>query len=187
VLQWSGSASDTVLDPLRSRGFPAGTFHPLVPLADPAGAAALFRDAWVGVGGDARAVGAAERFARLLGAHTLPIPRDREARARYHAAAVVASNFPVALVALAERLCVAAGVDGFAARAATWHLLQSAVTNLHGSSPRDALTGPVARGDETTIDRHLAALAGDADAHDAYVALTRVLRAERAPAAAAVR
>jgi len=56
VLSVSGSVEDAALEPARARGFPAGTFHPLLPLADPDRAPRLFRGGWVGVGGDPRAV-----------------------------------------------------------------------------------------------------------------------------------
>jgi predicted short-subunit dehydrogenase-like oxidoreductase (DUF2520 family) len=173
VLQASGSLEPAAFVELRMRQVPCGTFHPLVPLSAPERAPALLRGAWVGVDGDAAAVDAATALASALGARVLHIPPG--GRARYHAAAVFASNFPVTLAALAERLFREAGVDAGAARGAGRHLLASAVANLaalglHDDTAR-ALTGPVARGDAETVGRHVAALAGDAEAAALYVAL----------------
>lgn len=170
VLSASGSADDERLDPARHAGLPAGTFHPLLPLSSPARAPALLRGSYVGVAGDAAAVAAAERLAAALGAHTLCIPPG--SRARYHAAAVFASNFPTVLAALAERLLAASGV-GAEARDATLSLMVAAVTNLREQPPAAALTGPVARGDGETVRRHLAALENDRGAREVYVALSR--------------
>ncbi len=170
VLQASGSAEPAAFAPLRARGVPCGTFHPLVPLADPAQAPALLRGAWVGVEGDPAAVAVAQSLAGRLGAHVLDIPPGE--RARYHAAAVFASNFPVVLAAVAERLLTAAGVAPREGGPAVRHLLSSAAANLaRGDDAAAALTGPVARGDAPTVRAHLRALAADAEALALYRAL----------------
>jgi predicted short-subunit dehydrogenase-like oxidoreductase (DUF2520 family) len=124
----------------------------------------------VGVDGDAAAQAAARALASRVGAHVLDIPPG--GRAGYHAAAVFASNFPVVLAAVAERLLTAAGVAAEAARPAVRQLLSSAAANLaRGDDAALALTGPVARGDAVTVERHLAAIAGDAEADRLYRAL----------------
>lgn len=172
VLQASGSIEPAAFAGLRARGIPCGTFHPLVPLAAPERAADLLRGAWIGVDGDGPAVAAARSLAAALGANVLTIPPGE--RARYHAAAVFASNFPVVLAAVAERLLADAGVPGPAAGAAVRHLLASAATNLAaGDDVAAALTGPIARGDAATVARHLAALATDPEADALYRALGR--------------
>jgi predicted short-subunit dehydrogenase-like oxidoreductase (DUF2520 family) len=122
-------------------------------------------------------VRAGERLAGALGARTLALPDGERDRALYHAAAVVASNFPVALAALAEALFARAGVGGEAARDATRQLMRGALDNLDAHPPRAALTGPVVRGDAATVLRHLGALSDDGPAFDLYVAATTVLRA----------
>jgi predicted short-subunit dehydrogenase-like oxidoreductase (DUF2520 family) len=175
VLHASGASDPAALANLRARGHACGTFHPLVPLLGAATADRL-RGAWVGVDGDARAVEAARRVARAVGAETLAIPPG--AKPAYHAAAVVASNFPVVLAALAARLLRDAGVEPSAADGAVRALLGGAARNVGAAAslaPADAadtLTGPAARGDAATIARHLDALAGDAAAADVYAALT---------------
>jgi predicted short-subunit dehydrogenase-like oxidoreductase (DUF2520 family) len=110
-------------------------------------------------------------LAAAVGARTLAIPAG--AKPRYHAAAVFASNFPVVLAAIAARLMSDAGVDAEGARGAVECLLALAAANVAGRDPAAALTGPVVRGDAVTIRRHLEALAGDDEAHTAYVALSR--------------
>jgi len=80
---------------------------------------------------------------------------DDADRAAYHAAASVASNFVVTLEAAAERLAASAGVD----RAALVPLVRAAVENWARLGAGRALTGPIARGDETTVERQRAAIA----------------------------
>jgi predicted short-subunit dehydrogenase-like oxidoreductase (DUF2520 family) len=77
-----------------------------------------------------------------------------EDRAAYHAAASIASNFLVTLEAAAERLAGTAGVD----RAALAPLVRAAVDTWVELGGERALTGPIVRGDEATVERQRAAL-----------------------------
>lgn len=170
VLHASGSAEPAALATVRARGHPAGTFHPLVPLADPARAAALLRGAWIGIDGDDRARACARTLAQALGAQTLEIPPGE--KARYHAAAVIASNFPAVLLALGERVLADTGLPPEVAQRALHPLFQAAAENLRSQPGAQALTGPIVRGDVETIGRHLAALATDPEALAVYRALS---------------
>ena len=173
VLHASGSAEPAALGALRAGGHPAGTFHPLVALADPARGPALLRGAWVGVDGDPPAVAAARWLAERLGARALVIPPG--SKPRYHAAAVFAANFPVVLAELALDLMRAGGIDERAARGAVLSLMAGALGNVSDApSPSEALTGPVVRGDVTTIRRHLEVLASNPATLACYTALSRV-------------
>lgn len=171
VLHASGAMDPPEAEALRARGHGVGTMHPLVPLADPLRAVELLRDAWIGVDGDATAIAAASVLATRLGAHPLTIPPGE--KPRYHAAAVFAANFPVVVAALAERLLEEAGIAEGQARAATVGLMGAAVSNLEKGRPHDVLTGPIARGDVTSVRGHLSVLADDAPALAAYVTLSR--------------
>ncbi|HEX5435988.1 MAG TPA: DUF2520 domain-containing protein [Gemmatimonadaceae bacterium] len=171
VLHLSGSAQPESFGTLRERGNPCGTFHPLLPLADPSRAPALFRGAWIGIDGDAGARRTACALAARLGAHTLEIPAGE--KARYHAAAVMASNFPVVLLALAERLLRSTGVDAETAHSALRPLFHAAAENVGAQGAARALTGPVVRGDAQTVRAHLDALRSDAEMADVYRALAR--------------
>jgi predicted short-subunit dehydrogenase-like oxidoreductase (DUF2520 family) len=172
VLHASGSLDPrAALDRLRAAGHPAGTFHPLIPLADPSRAPALVRGGWIGVDGDAAAVRAAESLAEPMGARVLAIPAA--GRAAYHAAAVIASNFPTILAALASRLMQQSGVEPVIAWDAVRHLMVAATANLAANPPHAALVGPVSRGDVETIERHLGVLRDDPDLLPVYVALSR--------------
>lgn len=169
VLHVSGSAEPS-LEALRSEGHPCGTFHPLAPLADPARAGELLRGAWIGIDGDAGAVAVAEELAAKLGAHTLRIPAGE--KAVYHAAAVIASNFPTVLAALAAQLLTKIGIDEREAWGAIRALMRGAVANLDTDLPARALTGPIARGDAGTVEKHLAALSPEPGVRALYATLS---------------
>ena len=120
----------------------------------------------------------AERLASSLGME--PFELDEGARAAYHAAASMSSNFLVTLEESAARLLERSGVED--ARRLLTPLVMRTAENWSQRGP-EALTGPIARGDEATVTRHLDALARiDADLLETYRVLarrTRDLAAER--------
>lgn len=145
------------LDVLSAAGHPrVAAIHPL--RAIPTGDTPL-AGAWFAVAGDPLA----NDVVAAVGGRAIAIA-DAD-RASYHAAAVVASNHLVALLGQVERVAAAAGVplDAFL------DLVRGTVDNVERLGPRDALTGPVARGDWDTVARHLAVL--DPSEREAYAAL----------------
>jgi predicted short-subunit dehydrogenase-like oxidoreductase (DUF2520 family) len=79
-------------------------------------------------------------------------------RAAYHAAATIASNHLVALLAQAGRVAASAGVP----LAALLPLVRATVDNVEELGAPGALTGPVARGDADTVRGHLTVLGDEA-------------------------
>ncbi len=171
VLHTSGTVTPPALDELRAAGSPCGTFHPLAPFSTAERGAAALQDGWVGIDGDPTACAAARRLAAAVGARTVNIPAH--GKARYHAAAVMASNFPVVLASIAARLLTESGMEERAAEQVVQRLMAGAVSNLEHGSAHRVLTGPAARGDMEAINSHRAALQADPNALSVYDALTR--------------
>jgi predicted short-subunit dehydrogenase-like oxidoreductase (DUF2520 family) len=130
----------------------AFSLHPLMTV--PAGTGTdVLRGAGCAVDGSTpRALAAAEALAAALGMRATRVAD--EDRAAYHAAASIASNFLVTLEGAAERLAATAGVD----RELLAPLVRAAVENWAARGAEDALTGPIARGDEETVARQRAAV-----------------------------
>jgi predicted short-subunit dehydrogenase-like oxidoreductase (DUF2520 family) len=168
----SGASGLDVLEPLRRLGARRLAIHPLQTFADVEGAIAALPGSWVGVTADDEAgFTLGERLAKDLGASPFRLEDDR--RPLYHAAAVFASNYLVATSGVAERLFGQAGVPE--PRAAMHPLQEATLANVARLGPQAALTGPAARGDVSTVERNLDALAASApEAIAAYVALCRV-------------
>jgi predicted short-subunit dehydrogenase-like oxidoreductase (DUF2520 family) len=139
--------------------------HPLQTFTRTRGAEQI-DGAWAAITGEtdeARALGV--WFAELVGLRPFDLADD--CRAVYHAGAVFASNFLVTLHRAAVRALAAAG----APPEALLPLMQRTMDNHFD------LTGPIARGDWSTVDRHLAALAQDApDLVPLYRALAEATR-----------
>lgn len=140
--------------------------HPLVAMPDAATGARRLVGAWFAVSGDP----AIRRVVEALDGRSFDVAD--EDRARYHAAAVIASNHLVALLGQAERVAASAGVPF----EALMDLVSGTVDNVATLGPAAALTGPAARGDEGTIQRHLDSLPPDErPAYEAVAALARRL------------
>ena len=169
VAHLAGSLGLDVLAPHRRRA----ALHPLVPLPDPeTGAARLAAGTWFAVAGDPLA----EQAVADLGGRAVTVADDQ--RPAYHAAAVIASNHLVALLGQVERVAAPTGVG----LEAFLDLARAALGDVARAGPAAALTGPVARGDTTSVRRHLAAL--DPAERPAYRALASSAARLRPPASA---
>ena len=143
----------TTLAPLVEAGHEAFSVHPLMTV--PHGGQPDFRGAGGAVAGSTeRAREVARAIAERLGLETVEVAD--EDRAAYHAAAAIASNFLTTLEGSAERLAETAGVP----RRLLVPLVRASVEAWSELGARDALTGPFARGDEETIAKHRATIAG---------------------------
>ncbi len=164
----SGALGLDVLTPHEAFGL-----HPLMTVTH---AGATFAGAGAAVAGSTSAALAfAHHLAAELGLHAVEIA-DAD-RAAYHAAASIASNFLVTLEDAAETLLRTTGAD----RQLLLPLVRAAVENWAALGGPKALTGPIARGDETTVARQRAAIEERTpellDVFDAMAAATRALAA----------
>jgi predicted short-subunit dehydrogenase-like oxidoreductase (DUF2520 family) len=114
----------------------------------------------------------ASRLAEVLEMRPTAIPEDE--RVAYHAAASIASNFLITLETAAERLAASAELK----RELLGPLVRATVENWIEVGGEQALTGPVARGDEETVSAQRAAIAERApDLLPLFDALTEATRA----------
>jgi len=124
---------------------------PLDPLLAAGAADGCFSAAIAGSSEQARATAAG--LARVLG--MLPFEVDEGDRVAYHAAASIASNFLVTLEQSAADLLGGIGVEN--PREVLAPLVRRSLENWIAGGPA-ALTGPIARGDEDTVERHRQAI-----------------------------
>ena len=159
VLHLSGAQGQEALGSLVGSRAALGSLHPLQTISDPEHAPARLKGAWAAVEGMPRALQAAEALARDLGMRPFHIPS--KAKPIYHASAVFASNYFVVVEAVAQRLLRHAGLSDQEAWQALRPLVEGTLGNMIREQPLAALTGPVARGDQATIRRHLESLTSD--------------------------
>lgn len=172
VVHCSGALGLAPLAAAQARGATCGVFHPLQSFG-PDAPAERFAGIAIGVDAEPPLDVALSELAERIGAN--PFSLRGVDRARYHAAAVFASNYLVALHAAAGRIWRAAGLPESAARVALATLSRGAVENIAAHELAQALTGPIARGDATTVSGHLVALSDDLPSRALYRALAREL------------
>jgi predicted short-subunit dehydrogenase-like oxidoreductase (DUF2520 family) len=180
----SGATPLTALEPARRAGAEVLGLHPLQTVT---GEDTRFTGCGCAVAGSSPgALLAAARMATELGMASFTVEDSQ--RAAYHAAASISSNFLVTLQADAERLAASAGISGFDARAMLGQLVRTTVENWIELGPERALTGPVARGDQGTVDAQREAIASRCPElepmFDALVERTQALAASGTPAGA---
>jgi predicted short-subunit dehydrogenase-like oxidoreductase (DUF2520 family) len=157
VLHTCGAEGAAVLAPLAEAGAETGALHPLQTFPSPVRPLESLRGVRAAVAGSPAATRAARARCRALGLRPLTIPE--ESRALYHLGAALASNHVVSLLDAAVEALRAAGLPREEALASLLPLLEGVHAALGESGLPGALTGPVARGDTDTLERHLAALA----------------------------
>jgi predicted short-subunit dehydrogenase-like oxidoreductase (DUF2520 family) len=129
------------------------SLHPL--MSTPPGATPdVLRGAGAAIDGTTeRALTTASGLAERLGMIATRVKASD--RVAYHAAGAIAANFLVALEACAERLAATAGIS----REQLAPLVLATAQQWAELGPEQALTGPIARGDEGTTERHRAVIA----------------------------
>ena len=156
VVHCSGADSTEVLEPARKLGARVGAFHPLQTFAS-------VKQAIENIPGSTFAIEAEEPLLTTLKdmATALDgqwIELKASDKVLYHAAAVIACNYMVTLIKLATDLWQTFNVPTHQATKALMPLLRGTLNNIDNVGIPQCLTGPIARGDTGTIQKHLNAL-----------------------------
>lgn len=172
VAHCSGALPASMLTGAHELGARACSVHPLYAMSSRFGCWQELAHAWFSLEGDE---GACALMERLLAARGARCGRVRsEEKARYHAAAVMASNLVAGLYARAAAELKRAGWPTGQAEAALAPLFEGNARHVARDGVGRALTGPAARGDEATIARHLDVLEGSD--REIYRLLTNAVR-----------
>jgi predicted short-subunit dehydrogenase-like oxidoreductase (DUF2520 family) len=159
ALHTSGSRDAAVLAPLRAAGAAAGALHPLKAFPGVMAGPEQARGVFFALDGDAAALRLARRLVAAWGGVAGEVPAA--ARSLYHFAATLAAGGVATLLAAAAELAARAGLPPAVERGYLELARGTVAAALGGPAPGAAaavLTGPVARGDLATSQRHFAAL-----------------------------
>ena len=166
----SGALESAAIAAFRDAGARTASLHPVRPfIGDPS---EDWNGAFVAVEGDEGGAAEGERLVAAVGAR--PYRLSATDRALYHASATLAAGGTAALVSIASRGWVAAGIPEDVARETLGALATRAAAAAAARPFAEAFTGAVARRDAGTVRRHVAALAG----HPETLALYRALADE---------
>ncbi len=131
------------------------SLHPLQTFASAASGLERLPGSYCAIEGDATAYPLGRQIAADLGCNAFTIASSD--KALYHAAACMAANFVTTLLDASAGLLAACG-DGGIALAVMRPLVEAALNNTLEMGGEQALTGPIVRGDSTTVASHLDAL-----------------------------
>ena len=155
-LHTCGSRSASVLHEAGWRGS-VGSVHPLLAITEPRRAADEMEEVTWTIEGDDEAVDYARSLlVEGIGARVVKLEPGESAL--YHASASTAANLLVGLLDVAIEMAESAGLERHQAREMLIPLARSSLHNADADPLDEALSGPLARGDRATIERHLAAL-----------------------------
>lgn len=169
MLHFSGSQPSSIMAGSQHQA-QLFSLHPLLPFADRRQAYEhLKQTPYIGEG-DETARPIVESLCTALGGQLLNISPDK--KRLYHAAACIASNFFVTLIAAATELLQECDIDSDQGIALLLPLLEATLKNVATAGTLQGLTGPVVRGDTGTVAAHMQALKHDhSDLLDLYCIL----------------
>lgn len=156
VLHMSGAHTAQLLEPAAEKGAITLSVHPIQSFASVEQAITLIPGTYFSIEGDPRGYSFVQEMVEKLGGKHFKL--DSNCKVLYHAAACVASNYLVGLLKTAMDLLAAAGVPEEMRLPAFLPLVEGTLDNIKKLGIPQALTGPISRGDQGTLEKHLAVM-----------------------------
>jgi len=153
VVHCSGAASVDVLASAAEHGAWTGSFHPCQAFASAAEALKNLPGSTFAIEAEPPLARILENIAIALGCEYIRLGRGD--KALYHAAAVLVSNYLVTLLKISTDFFYEMGIERAAAVKILMPLMKGNLSNIERLGVPDCLTGPIARGDAGTIEKHI--------------------------------
>lgn len=169
ALHSSGALSSHELDPLRAAGVAVASAHPLMTFV--AGVHPPLRGVPFALEGDREATRVARRIVRKLGGESFSLAAAN--KKTYHAWATMTSPLLLAFLVTLEEAATAAGLTPQDARRKSLPIIRQTLENYSRLGPARSFSGPLIRGDASTVAKHLAALKKNRGVYEVYVTLAR--------------
>lgn len=156
VVHCSGVLPSSVLHIIQAQGHFIASAHPMASFVRTIGALQKNKT-FCTLEGDKQAITILSELFNAI--HFIPSVIELSNKSLYHIAAVFGSNYVVTLYKIAIDCLKTAGISAATGQAMMHHLMQDTLNHLKiHSSPADVITGPIERGDQSTIRNHLIAL-----------------------------
>ena len=169
ALHTSGALDRRVLAPLARRGVSTGSLHPMQTFSGRA--TPKLKGVVFAVEGDRAAHRTAQAIARTLGG--VPVTIRGNSKPAYHTAGALVAGHGLALVEAATQTLTALGFSRRRAQQALLPLIRQMLDNYERLGPQAAWTGPISRGDFSTVAKHGRALRRyPREFKDSYAALS---------------
>ncbi len=155
IVHTSGALNSDELLLLKKKGAATASFHPLQTFSRSKRETTL-KNIWCAVEGDRRAVTQVKALGKIIGLNIFTI--KKKDKPLYHASAVFASNYLVTLLSVVESISRLIHIP----KKDVWKiyspLIRQTIQNVIDTSPSQALTGPILRGDTETVSKHIQVL-----------------------------
>jgi predicted short-subunit dehydrogenase-like oxidoreductase (DUF2520 family) len=152
----SGALSSEILGKAREQGVFICSVHPVKSFAEPAKAVESFTGTYCGVEGDLQALEIIEVAMQKIGASLFHV--QAENKVFYHAASVMVCNYLTALMEVGLQTYQKSGLDRDTAVQVMQPMVRETLDNVFRLGTVDALTGPIARGDNVVVNNQMKAL-----------------------------
>lgn len=152
----SGSLPAKVFEPLEKKGAIGISIHPLQTIASPTEGIKNIMGSLFAIEGNIKAYDIALELVKALDGQPFFIDSDK--KPLYHLAAVIACNYFVTLINTSIKLFESVNIDSEKGLTGLLKLVRGTINNIEKIGPKQALTGPIARGDIHTIEGHIWAM-----------------------------
>lgn len=152
----SGCLSSLIFEGSQKAGAYPISVHPMFPICDKYDSYKSLNKAYFTLEGHDRALLAIERIFEMLPNKTLKIKAEN--KKLYHLANVTVSNLFIALANKAVYYMSICGIEEKDAISALYPLMETNIFNLLEKGVEKALTGPVERGDISTVQGHISSM-----------------------------
>lgn len=156
IVHTSGALPSTILSPVKAFGCFVYSMHPLQAFADVDKSASDLSKTYFCVEGDEEKISVLEDI--LLTCKNAYFKARPEQKILYHTSACMLSNYLVTLIHNSLKLMDDIQIDNTTAFKAMLPLVNSTIQNVLDLGTKDALTGPIARGDIDTVKKQLEAI-----------------------------
>jgi len=169
VIHCSGSHPASILDSLAQTGAATASMHPIQTFKRGDDSDRL-KNIYISLQGEKSLVHRLEDIVKEL--NSTPLILDESQKKAVHISAVFASNYLVALLNTSDTILKDNGVEEGVNILEP--LIRQTLKNILEKGAVHSLTGPISRGDSSTIQDHLENLSGDKENKSLYMALGQV-------------
>lgn len=156
IVHTSGALSTEIFESLSKTGCGVCSLHPIMSFSDVTTAAENLSGTIFTLEGNPSGLEMVKNIMATTDNKFFIIHKD--SKILYHAAACILSNYLVTLIDSGFELLKTAGIEEARISETFMPLIMATLGNIEKSGPLTALTGPLVRGDETTISKHLHAI-----------------------------
>ncbi|MBI9013723.1 MAG: DUF2520 domain-containing protein [Clostridiales bacterium] len=153
-IHMSGALTSDELISLKDKGAKISSLHPLQTFSSIDKAVEDLNDAYFSVEGDESVISLVE----TLGNSYFVLSKDQ--KTKYHLSACIFSNYLVTLMNFGTKILNDIGIESDDGMKAMKPLIDATLSNIYMKGTEKSLTGPIKRGDTTTLNKHMSELEG---------------------------